>query len=87
MQHTNFQINWDTREYKLQVDSSTIIGTLVKRLDLPSTLVEETPLIAKTQIQQDKSKEVITWIVDEANPNFGWHVPTSLLKAQGYSKR
>ena len=60
---------------------------MAKRLDLPSTLVEETPIIAQAQNQQAKPKEVLTWIANEANPNFGWHVPTSLLKAQGYDKR
>ena len=83
MQCTNFQIDWNAREYQIQVSNSLIIGTSAKRLDFPSTLVEETPLTtqAQTHKQQVKSGEATTWITDEANPNFGWKVLTSLLKA------
>ncbi len=89
MQQTNFQMNWDTREYKLKVSKSVLTGTSAERLDLPSTSVEEKSLTVQTQTQQQQAQlaEATTWIKDKAHPNFGWKVATSLLKAQGYGRR
>ena len=58
-------------------------GKLAKRLDPPSTSVEETPL---TPVDQAKAEVATTWISNEANQGRGWNIPTTLLKAQGYGK-
>ena len=68
MQRTNFQIDWDTKKFKLKVNSSTLTGTSAKRLDSPSTSIEETSLTAQARLQQAPQKKALTWIVDEANP-------------------
>ena len=89
MQHTNFQIDWIKREFQLQVRNSILQGKSAKRLDPPSTSVEETPLTPQAPIhkKQVKVKVATTWISDETNQGHGKKVPTTLLKAQGYGKK
>ena len=83
MQQTNFQIDWIKREFQLQVSNSILQGKSAKRLDPPSTLVEETPLTPQAPIHEKQVKVEVatTWISDEANQGHGWKVPTTLLKA------
>ena len=89
MQQTNFQIDWIKRELQLQVSNPILQGKSAKRLDPPSTSVEEKPPTpqAPNHEEQGKAKVATTWISDEANKGHGWKVPTKLLKAQGYGKR
>ena len=55
MQETNFQMQWMHITYKLEVNHSTLMGYSAKRLDIPSTLVEETSHTA--QVHEKESKE------------------------------
>ena len=89
MQETNFQMQWMDRAYKLQVNHSTLTIYLAERIDTPSTLVEETSHTAQVHKKSPKrpNQQLNTWISDQANPGFGWSVPTSLLRAQGYGPR
>ena len=52
MQETNFQMLWTDRAYKVEVNNSTLTGYSAKRLDIPSTEVEETPLTAQVYVKR-----------------------------------
>lgn len=70
MQQMNFQMDWETQCYTLKVCSFIFTRDLAKRLDPPSTLVEETTPHA--QAQHNLAIQSTTWIVDESNPTSTW---------------
>ena len=85
IQRTNFHMDWENRRYSLKVCDSILNGDSAKKLDLPSTLVEETtPTEQPHHSAKDTNK---IWIVDESNPTLGWLVNKLLLKSQGYGKK
>lgn len=86
MKDTNFQMLWTDQAFTLEVNGSTLTGYSAERLDLPSTLVEETTLTAQVHDKSSQRPQAkhMTWIEDQYNYGYGWKVHTSLLKAQGY---
>ena len=89
MQETNFQMQWTDRQYKLEVNNSNLTGYSAKRLDIPSTSVEETSHTAQVHKKSPQRPNPLhtTWIRDELKLGFGCNVSTSLLKAQGYGHK
>ena len=82
-------MQWTDQAYKFELNNSTSTGYSAKRLDIPSTLVEETSHTAQVHEKSPPrpKQQHTTWIRDQAKPCLGRNVTTDLLKAQGYGPR